>query len=368
MFRRVTMIILVALASAWTANRSQAQTLGVGDRAPELQLGAFVKGEPIKAFEAGKTYVVEFWATWCGPCRASIPHLTELQKKNPEVAFLGVSVLEDQPGGVAPFVKEMGEKMAYRVALDAVPNGKEGDDGAMVRSWMKPAGQGGIPTAFIVNRDGTIAWIGHPMEMDQPLQKILAGEWNLAKAADDFRRKRPPSQQEQEELTKLVKGYKEARQEGDTRKMLSAIEALLSHHPKLLEELAPAKLQLLMKLGRSDDALEYARSLEEGRLGEDAGGMNTIAWGILDPDSEARPKGKLLEYALDLARKADKAAENKNAEIADTLGLAYFEAGDAKKAVESQRRAIQLLEDSGERVDPSIRARLEKYEKAAGSH
>ena len=103
-----------------------AQTLKVGDAAPKMEVKSFVKGEPVKEFEAGKTYVVEFWATWCGPCKTSIPHLTELQKKYPEVAFIGVSVSERDQGLVKPFVDEMGDKMAYRVAIDAVPEGQSG--------------------------------------------------------------------------------------------------------------------------------------------------------------------------------------------------------------------------------------------------
>ena len=82
---------------------------------------------------AGKNYVVEFWATWCGPCKASIPHLTELQKKNPSVTFIGVSVWEPDQDKVKPFVEEMGDKMAYRVAIDLVPE-KEKDNGA---PWPK---------------------------------------------------------------------------------------------------------------------------------------------------------------------------------------------------------------------------------------
>ncbi len=68
--------------------------LAIGDSAPGLQVQEFVKGEPVKQFEKGKIYVVEFWATWCGPCRESIPHLSKLQQENKNVTFVGVSVDE----------------------------------------------------------------------------------------------------------------------------------------------------------------------------------------------------------------------------------------------------------------------------------
>ena len=52
----------------------------------------------------------------------------------------------------------------------------------MAKTWMKAAEENGIPAAFVI-RDGKIAWIGHPMSMDEPLAKITAGEWNTADMA-----------------------------------------------------------------------------------------------------------------------------------------------------------------------------------------
>src|SRR5207248_2345586 len=81
-----TMLALssILFAFARTANAQVADkpaTLKVGDAAPALSKGKWLKGEPVKAFEPGKVYVIECWATWCGPCVAAIPHVTELQHK-----------------------------------------------------------------------------------------------------------------------------------------------------------------------------------------------------------------------------------------------------------------------------------------------
>ena len=113
------------------------------------------------------------------PAATSIPHLTELahRYKDKGVRFVGVDVWERDTKLVKPFVDEMGDKMDYSVALDAVPEKGDPNDGAMARAWMRAAEENGIPTAFVVH-DGKIAWIGHPMEMDEPLAKIIAGDWD----------------------------------------------------------------------------------------------------------------------------------------------------------------------------------------------
>lgn len=163
------------------------EPLSPGTPAPALSVKTWLKGTPVTTLDPAKTYVVEFWATWCGPCKASIPHLTELAKTNRDVTFIGVSVWEEE-GGVKEFVSDMGPKMDYNV-------GYSGNQDGMAKTWMAAAGQNGIPCAFVV-KDGKIAWVGHPMEMEMPLAAIKAGTFDVAAFKKEFDKSATASRKE----------------------------------------------------------------------------------------------------------------------------------------------------------------------------
>jgi thiol-disulfide isomerase/thioredoxin len=154
--------------------------LDEGDEAPKLEIDTWVKGKKVEEFEEGTVYVVEFWATWCGPCVASIPKLTDLQKKyRQDLVIIGVAASErsqatnrdDRLRNLETFVKGKGKQMDYRVAYDA--------DREMWRPWMDASGNSGIPTSFVIDHEGTIAWIGHPADLEQHVKPAVekAREW-----------------------------------------------------------------------------------------------------------------------------------------------------------------------------------------------
>ncbi len=350
---------LAALAAL--APAALADGLNVGDAAPKLEVKEFIKGEPIKALEAGNTYVVEFWATWCGPCRATIPHLSELQKKHKDVQFIGVSVWEQDQDAVAPFVKEMGDKMDYRVARDSIPEGKEADDGAMATNWMKAADQNGIPAAFIVNKDLKVVWIGHPGEIDEPLAKVVEGKWDLETAIAEAKK----AKEEQAKMAKLQAKLQSAMQSEDPKQILAAIDEIVKEVPAAEDRLSGLKFGILVQAGEEDQALALAKKLLDGEAGENASALNFIAWAIVDPENKAKPGPKLLAFALETAKKGDEVEKGKSPFLADTLARAYFASGDVAKAVETQTRALELAKGTELEDDGSLKERLEEYQKAA---
>ena len=134
------------------------------------------QGKPVDVTDSKNIYVVEFWATWCGPCKVSIPKLTEGQKafKDKGVVFIGVSA--EDCNVVKPFVDRMGDQMGYTVGCDK-------EDKMTYRSYMEGYSQNGIPHAFIV-QNGKVIWHGNPLgePVDKALDEILAGKYDLASA------------------------------------------------------------------------------------------------------------------------------------------------------------------------------------------
>jgi len=151
-------------------------SLKIGSKAPILSCTTTVKGLLPEKTE-GKVFVIEFWATWCGPCITSIPHLSEIQDKyNKSVIVIGIAAseqststkIDNRLSNLEKFIDNQGNKIRYVLFYD------DGNSKSFIE-WMTASGHGGLPTAFIVGRDGKIKWIGHPdgSEFDTELEKAV---------------------------------------------------------------------------------------------------------------------------------------------------------------------------------------------------
>lgn len=166
-----SLILAYSTFAVGRAGSVEPGSLNIGELAPSLGHASWIKGTPIPHFTKGRVYVIEFWATWCEPCKEAIPHLTELAKKyNGSVDFVGIDVMESKEGArpkVESFVRSQGKQMDYSVVFD-------GPDHHLADSWLKASGEMGIPATFVVGKDGKVAWIGHPLNgLDQVLSQVV---------------------------------------------------------------------------------------------------------------------------------------------------------------------------------------------------
>ncbi len=332
MFRDLVLLLLSLGAAHVTA-----ADLKVGDPAPKLQTGKWVQGEPVKNFSKDKAYIVEFWATWCGPCKASIPHVNELYQKYKDkgLVVIGQNCWERDESQVASFVKQMGEKMTYRVALD---DKSSNTNGAMAATWMEAAGQNGIPAAFLVNKQGLIAWIGHPMTLKNVvIEQVLDGSYDVAKAAAEY-----TSRQEREaQVMKLSRQLGEQLRSKQWEKAESSLAELRKVLPEDEREgLDLVRVQILLGKADLEGAAKLSLKLSDAHQ-DDAMVQNQLAWTLVTQDGL---KGSPLEAAAKIATRANEAAKGKDPAILDTLARAVFLQGNKTKATELQQKAVSLAE------------------------
>ena len=177
-FRYWQLFLLVSFIA--NTARAQAPAISnIGDPAPPLRLRAWLKGSPVDQFEKGKVYVLEFWATWCKSCIASMPHLSAIANEyQGKATVIAVDVAERATtpiGKIKTFVDSMGSRMDLRVAAE--------DSNYMIAAWLNGTGEGtAIPKTIVVDSQGRLAWIGSPLQLGEVLPKIVNGGWDLKEA------------------------------------------------------------------------------------------------------------------------------------------------------------------------------------------
>jgi thiol-disulfide isomerase/thioredoxin len=348
--RTATLLFLMAGS---TLSLTAAPTLKVGDAAPRLQTGKWVQGEPVTQFQQDKAYIVEFWATWCGPCRVSIPHLNEthIKYKDKGLIVIGQDCWERDESQVVPFIKKMGEKMTYRVALD---DKKENETGKMAQTWMEAAGRNGIPSAFLVDTKGRIAWIGHPMQLkDKVIEDVLAGNFDIKKAAAEYDLQQKNEARLQELWTDL-NGAMRKKNWDEASTKLGEAEKLLPEDQR--DGLDSVRFNILIGKGDYTAAYKLAEQISDAHK-DNAMLQNQLAWQIATDDAI---KKRDLVLAEKIAMRANDAAKGEDPSILDTVARVLFMRGKKAEAIALQEKAVKQA-DGGMKKD--LQATLDSYKK-----
>jgi len=323
--RRLLAAVLAACAG--TVAHAQQTTLKIGDAAPPLSVAEWVQGD-VNGLQSGKVNLVEFWATWCGPCRKSIPKLDELHDDLAGKGLVVIGISDEKPEVVKSFVRGRGSGMSYAVGVD--------DNKRTNQAWMKAAGRNGIPAAFLVSRDGKIAWVGHPADpaMLEVIPKLLAGKYDPV-----LERKAKP----------LLEAADRAASRRNYRQAYTHLDKVIEMDPKVFSSVVLQRYELMLT-GEKDAraATEYlSEKIEE--YGSDAGSLAEIATALVN-DPDLRPRN--LDLAAAAAEAMAAAAPDRPESLA-VLAMVQFAQGDASAAIENQQRAWML-------ADPSVKAEFKK--------
>lgn len=335
-------IVLLAVPAP---KQAHVKPLAIGDPAPGFSV-TWIKGEPITKLNPKKIYVLEFWATWCGPCRVVMPHLSELARKyKGRVEVIGVNVWEagylDKPyetflPKVKKFVDQMGDKMAYNVAMETSTL-------HMTRLWMDAASQTGIPASFLV-KDGKVIWVGHPGDLDKILEDVLNGTYDMAAFAKGFEAQTKLAREQSPQMklvSELFQAVQSAIQVKDYAKALRLIEeASVKLEPKFKGTTEALKLKVYVH-SDPDQFLTLGKALKA----KDAKVGVSIADAVLkvkEPGLDARLYDAAIEEYKDMLAKGTYAGSLPDAYVHNWMSIIYDRSGRIAEAIAAQEKAIEL--------------------------
>jgi thiol-disulfide isomerase/thioredoxin len=331
--------------------------LTIGDAARPIDISDWVKGSKVEKFETGKVYVVEFWATWCGPCRQSMPHLTKMQEDYKDYNVTFISISDEERKVVDEFLaktdkasgKTWSEIIGYTLTTDP--------DMSVKNDYLRAADQPGIPCAFIVGKDSKIEWIGNPHPkanegFDEALEAVVKDKWDRT----EFKAKWEKEQAVEREAMKAQKELSTAMRAKDWDTVVKLLDAQIAADPKAIN---PKITKFTLMVGPMDQpAKAYAFGEEVAKDNWDNGMLlNQLAWYVVDnPGVKTRD----MDFAMKLANRAVEVTESKDGAILDTLAHVYAAKGDFASAVKYEKLAIENAPD--EAMKAELQKALETFE------
>lgn len=320
MILRWGIVALLILSLTGIAYGQRSHRLNVGDSSPRLSIEKWMLGDEVAELEKGKVYIVEFWATWCVPCRRAIPFLSHLQDAYGDYGFEIIGISNEKEEDVRRFLQSNPGLISYKIALDRDDN--------TGRAWMHASGQQGIPSSFIVDREGKIQYIGHPQgdHIETILRLVLQGRYDK-KLFD--------------KVASAVTAYEDARKVRNWRLATTHLDQVIDQNSHVFAMFNIDKFEmLLVDMSDADGAYGFARGLLE-KYSNDAHFLVTLAEHIAtDPkiDNEKRD----LDLAMKAAKAAQQAGQPNDPAIMATLALVHFHQGDVEEAIRLQRRAWMI--------------------------
>lgn len=238
--------------------RMSPATLWPGDAAPPLAVQEWVRSPGPTEFQPGRVYLVDFWASWCGPCLAIAPHLTALARAHAD-ALTVIAITTLDPDNSISAVRREARRFGPEVlvAID--------DAGRSSEAYRVAVRDIGVPMAFVVDGEGRLAWSGHPIDAAPIVEAVIAGAFNLEASGREARARDAAGLA----TRRLAQQYLNGLRSRDSREQLAAAEAACAYPVDWVDGLSPpnwawtSRVRLLAAMDRGAEASAVAREARD---------------------------------------------------------------------------------------------------------
>lgn len=337
-------VLVLALSAALTSNASaQTKKLAVGDPAPGLDIESWVSGTET-TIQSGTAYVIMFFDPNSEPARRGLGVINKYYKDFLDANVTVIAISWEEPDVVKRYVRKAREPMDITIAADR----REGTK----RAWLDAAGVNEIPTAFIVDRKGKLAWVGNPASEDDVLRfvyvfvKVIDGRFDPI-----LERQAEPG----------IQGAASARKVKNWRMANKQYDEVIALDDTVFASVALDKFEmLLVDMDDQKAAYEYAKVLVSEKFADDVGALQMLADKIsADPKIDASKRN--LDVALDAAEAARRMSNDSPSTLA-TLAKVRAARGEIDQAIALQKQAYFTAVP---KAKPQYKRQLEIYQKNA---
>ncbi|MBP2444020.1 TlpA disulfide reductase family protein [Rhizobium leguminosarum] len=324
---------------------------GIGSPAPSIKVKAWLRGDGISNFQLGKINVLEFFSTTCIGCGPALARLAQLQEKYSDIGVEVIAIAANEKAATAD--KARAQVDAWVTEWLPNTNMRIGFDfsAEMDKHWMKASLSFRVPRAFIVDRDGSIAFIGKTSLLDEVLPKVIDGSWLASAEAKNAEKARIAEGESDGSYNALRDRIRAATEIEDWKTALAAFEEGINLFP---DRISLRQWHVVTLIGRMRDM--EAGWIALAQFARDAIERNSEGWllaamqEVLGPhyDHSGLPLAERLSMGKELSERILKLYPQQDAlsrAVSSRLvALYYHESGDNGRAVDLLEQALKFVD------------------------
>ncbi|MBY5544803.1 TlpA family protein disulfide reductase [Rhizobium leguminosarum] len=327
-------------------------SLNSGSPAPSIKVLDWLRGDRLPNFQPGKIYILAFISTTCSGCGPSLSHLAQLQEQYSDMGVEAIGVAANEEAATADEARAQVDAWVTKWLPNA--NIRIGFDysGGIDKQWMDASLSFGVPQAFIVDRDGSIVFIGDTDTLEDVLPKVIDGGWRGSAEEKNAEEERIAKAEIDALENALRRRIRTATEIEDWKTALSAIEEGINLFPDSIyfhQEHVWTLIGVMRDMEAGWIALDqFVRTAIERNSEDWLSEALQQLFGWYDYDYSGLPSMKRFSMGKELSERILKLCPQQDAlpraESYESIAPYYHESGDKDRAVDLIEQALELLD------------------------